>query len=395
MKIFLNSLVSILAIMLIASCGNKNIDEKGANEQAANLDPNAVEFSAAQYKTANIQLGSVENRLLSSAIKINGMLDVPPQSKVSVVAVMGGILKQTSLLQGLKVNEGQVIAVMQHPDYIQLQQDYLDNKSQLSFLTQEYERQKELAKENVNSQKTLQQASSTYQSMKARVQGLRQRLQLLNISIASLEKGNIQNTINLYAPISGYVTKVNVNIGSFVNPSDVMFEIVDTEHLHAELTVFEKDIPKIRIGQKVRFTLANEEKERTAMVYLIGREISDDRTVRIHCHLDSEDKQLLPGMYLKAFVEAGSMEKPALPEKAVVDYQGNKYIFMLSPETTGTNPKAADTYRFKMIAVKIGTTERGYTEVILPEEFNNQNAQIVVNGTYDLLAKMKNTAEEE
>lgn len=382
------------AVLLMSACGNTNKPESSQDKPVSSEQQNRVELTAGQYKTANIQLGSIENRPLSGVIKVNGMLDVPPQSKVSVVAVMGGILKQTTLLQGLKVNKGQVIAVMQHPDYIQLQQDYLDNKSQLSFLSQENERQKELAKENVNSQKTLQQASSTYQSMKARVQGLRQRLQLLNINMASLEKGNIQNTINLYAPISGYVTKVNVNIGSFVNPSDVMFEIVDTKHLHAELTVFEKDIPKIKIGQKVRFTLANEDKERTATVYLIGREISDDRTVNIHCHLNSEDRQLLPGMYLKAFVEAGTLDKPALPEKAIVDYQGEKYIFIAYPVETGSQ-KAENTNRFEMLAIRTGTTELGYTEVFLPENFNKQKAKVVINGAYDLLAKMKNTAEEE
>lgn len=379
------------AVLLMSACGNTNTPESSQDKPVTAKEQNTVELTAGQYKTANIQIGSIENRPLSGVIKVNGMLDVPPQSKVSVVAVMGGILKQTSLLQGLRVNKGQVIAVMQHPDYIQLQQDYLDNKSQLTYLSQENERQKELAKENVNSQKTLQQSSSTYQSMKARVQGLRQRLQLLNINLASLEKGNIQNTINLYAPISGYVTKVNVNIGSFVNPSDVMFEIVDTEHLHAELTVFEKDIPKIKIGQKVRFTLANEDKERIATVYLIGREISDERTVNIN----EEDRQLLPGMYLKAFVEAGTIDKPSLPEKAIVDYQGNKYIFIASPVTASNKQPTANTYQFEMLAVKAGTTESGYTEVILPEEFNRKNAQIVINGSYDLLAKMKNTAEEE
>ncbi|WP_069658832.1 efflux RND transporter periplasmic adaptor subunit [Arcticibacter eurypsychrophilus] len=395
MKIFLNTLLSIWTVILISACGNSNAPESNQEEVVNTKEQNSVELTSGQYKTANIQLDSVKDRPLSGVIKVNGMLDVPPQSKVSVVAVMGGIMKQTSLLQGLKVNKGQVIAVMQHPDYIQLQQDYLDNKSQLTYLFQENERQKELAKENVNSQKTLQQSSSNYQSMKARVQGLRQRLQMLNVNLASLEKGNIQNTINLYAPISGYVTKVNVNIGSYVNPSDVMFEIVDTEHLHAELTVFEKDIPKIKVGQKVRFTLANEDKERSATVYLIGREISNDRTVNIHCHLTAEDKQLLPGMYLKAFVEAGTMNKPSLPEKAIVDYQGNKYIFIVSPAAKSKKQQTADIHQFEMLAVKAGTTEGGYTEVLLPDNFNRQNNQIVTNGAYDLLAKMKNTAEEE
>lgn len=187
--------------------------------------------------------------------------------------------------------------VLQNADYIQLQQDYVDNKSQLEFLEAEYKRQQELAKENVNSQKILLQSKTQYQSMLAKVSGLKSKLSLLGISSTQIESGNFQSTISLTAPISGYVTQVNVNIGMFVNPTDVMFKIVDTEHLHAELTVFEKDVPKLKIGQKVRFTLANETVERIATVYLIGREIGEDRTVRIHCHLDKEDGELLPGMY--------------------------------------------------------------------------------------------------
>ncbi len=385
-NIIYKSITIVFLSVMLASCGSKVEEEK---KEEHHEDPaNTVELTNEQYKVANISLGNIEMKALSGAIKVNGMLDVPPQNLVSVSAPMGGFLKSTELLQGLKVKKGEVIAVIQNADFIQIQQDYVDSKSQLEFLEAEFKRQEELAKENVNSQKTLLQSKTQYQSMMAKVSGLKAKLSLLGISPTQVESGNFQNSITLYAPISGYVTQVNVNIGMFVNPTDVMFKIVDTEHLHAELTVFEKDVPKLKIGQKVRFTLANETTERTATVYLIGREIREDRTVRIHCHLDKEDMELLPGMYLKAYVEAGTQKVAALPDKSIVNFEGKDYAFInITSDKKGT-------HHFKMIPVIKGVSELNYTEVQLPKDISNESS-FVVNGAYDILSKMKNSEEEE
>jgi cobalt-zinc-cadmium efflux system membrane fusion protein len=264
-----------------------------------------------------------------------------------------------------------------------MQQEYLETKSQLEYLETEYKRQSDLAKENVNSQKTLQQAKSQYETMLVRNAALKSKLSLIGINADNLTPQTIQNTITIYSPINGYVTAVNVNIGMYVNPSDILFKIVDTEHLHAELIVFEKDVPKIKIGQKVRFTLANENTERTATVYLIGREISSNRTVRIHCHLDKEDKDLLPGMYLKAYVEAGTRKVPALPDKAIVSFEGKSYIFKLE-----------NANRYQMKEVKKGISELGFTEIETDSGIDAQT-KIVISGAYDILAKMKNSDEAD
>lgn len=392
MKKYINIYTAIVILFFaitITSCGSKTEEVKQDEhlEGEHHEDENTVELTDEQAKTVNITLGKIELKSLSGAIKVNGMLDVPPQNLVSISVPMGGFLKSTELLQGMKVSKGQVIAVLQNADYIQLQQDYVDNKSQLEFLEAEYKRQQELAKENVNSQKTLLLSKTQYQSMLAKVSGLKSKLSLLGINSAQIESGNFQSTITLTAPISGYVTQVNVNIGMFVNPSDVMFKIVDTEHLHAELTVFEKDVPKLKIGQKVRFTLANESVERVATVYLIGREIGEDRTVRIHCHLDKEDEELLPGMYLKAYVEAGTQNLTALPNDAIVTFEGNNYIFISVPSDE------KGTQHFKMVQVIKGVSELGYTEIQLPKDINTESS-IVINGAFDILAKLKNSEEE-
>lgn len=375
-----------IAAFAMVNCGNKAKEEPTAAEPETQTD--MVEITPQQYKTAEIQLGAVTLKALSGTTKVNGMLDVPPQNLVSISTPFGGFVKSTEMLQGMKIRKGQVVAMMQNPDYVQPQQDYIDLKSQLNYLKQDYERQQELSKENVNALKTLQKSKAEFESMKARVSGLKTKLQMMNVNIGNLEKGNIQNAIPLYSPINGFVTEVNTNIGAYANATDVLFKIADTGHLHAELTVFEKDVPKLKIGQKVRFTLANETQERMATVYLVGKEISNERTVQIHCHLDKEDTSLLPGMYLKALVESGTTEVPAIPSKAIVEYQGSKYIFVRK----ATNNKAS---QYQLVNVKVGVSELNYTELILDENTDYKNWKVVVNGAYDLLSKMKNSEEEE
>lgn len=400
-KIYSSLLILSLVASIFSSCSSAGKQNEPVAEEKKTKDADMVDLSDEQFKTVNVQYGTVEEKNLSSVIRASGVLDVPPQQLITVSSPYGGTLKSTELLQGKPVTKGEVIAVLENPEFIQLQQDYLDYKSQLVYLKEELDRQQELAKENVNAKKTLQRAGSDYNSMMAKVQGLKSKLQLININPDKINPGNISGRANLYAPISGYVTKVLVNIGKFVNANQELFEIVDTRHLHAELTIFEKDVPKLKIGQKIRFVLNNETKERFAEVYLIGREISAERTVRVHGHLLQEDKNLLPGMYLKAIVETGVATTTALPDKAIVQSAGKSYIFIASEEmkeekksdNADKNATVEKHIAFKRIEVTIGVSENGYTEIILPEGFD-KNSKVVVNGAYDLLSKMNNVEEE-
>lgn len=383
MKSIVKICFTLLSAFSISSCGSDTLEPTAETHHA---EPSTVEFTKDQFATTEIQFGKIEMKSLGGTIRVSGLLDVPPQNLVSISSPYGGIVLSTELLEGMKIRKGQVVAMIQHPDFIDMQQDYLDFKSQLDYLKLEYERQQELA--DVNAKRTVQKAKSEYESMKARVNGMRSRLNLMNISIPQLENGTIQNSAPLYSPINGYVTKVNTNLGANVSPTDVLFEIVDTEHLHAELTVYERDIPFIKIGQKVRFTLANENTERMAKVYLIGREISKDRTVKIHCHLDQEDKELLPGMYLKAQIEKGQTNLTAVKNESLVEFEGKNYIFV--------ERKAEHKYEhlFEMIQVQKGESEDGYTAITLSSSMNWKTLNVVINGAYDILSKLKNSEEE-
>jgi cobalt-zinc-cadmium efflux system membrane fusion protein len=379
-----NIILIAATILLGVACDNKNQPEV----TETSIDSTAKEtivLSSTQFNNAGIVLAKPVSQNINQKIKTNGKLDVPPQNLISISAPYGGFLKSTNLLEGMHVHKGEVIAQMEHPDYIQLQQDYIENKSTLTYLKNELDRQLELAKEEVNSRKTLQKAKTDFEVMQARVNGLRAKLELINIDVGKLEKGAIQKVVALTSPINGYVTKVNVNIGAFVTANTVLFEIVDTEHLHAEISVFEKDIQHIKIGQKVAFTLANENQERFAKVHLIGREISEDRTVRVHCHLNKEDKDLLPGMYLTAYIDVKANASNTLPNNAFVDFEGKSYVFLLSK-------KLNDSYAFTRVEVEKFGEEKGFTAFTSTQDLSNKN--IVTEGAYKLLSAMQGGEEE-
>ncbi|MCB0696328.1 MAG: efflux RND transporter periplasmic adaptor subunit [Chitinophagaceae bacterium] len=384
----INSIIAFVAVaILFAACGHKQ-KQKESSAQTQDVQEYEVSVNQDQYNTAGIETGTVSTRRIGEVIYANGRLDVPPQQMVSVSVPVGGFVKTTSMLQGTHVHKGEVIGTLEHMDYVQLQQDYLDTKSQYEYAKTEYARQQELAAENVNAKKALQQAKANYESLQAKYMGLQSKLKLMNIDPVKVEQGNISSVINVYAPINGYVTEVNVNVGQYVTPQHVIFRLVNTEHLHAELTVFEKDIAKVEIGQPVRFTLANEVKERTGTVHLVGKEISTDRTVRIHCHLDEEDIHLLPGMFLSAKIETSGSDVFALPDEAVMKFEGKDYLFAVNDDNLQDS-----IYRYKMVAVETGSSEDGYTAITLPVGYD-KNSQFVVKGAYTLLAKMKNIEEE-
>lgn len=374
-----NIIVIIFGSFMLAACGNKVAEQKSEVDSTAH---NLITISPAQFKAADITVGRIEQKSISKGIAVNGKLDVPPQNLVTIAAPMGGFVKSTTLLQGMKVKKGDVLAVLENQEYIQLQQDYLDNISKLEFLDGEYNRQMELANENVNSKKTLQQSKAQYESVKAAVSGLEAKLAMINISPESLRKGKISSSINLYAPINGFVTKVNVNVGQFVNATDALFNIVNLEHIHAELQVYEKDITSVTIGQKVNFRLANEAVDRIATVYLIGKEIGPDRTVQVHCHLQKEDQGLLPGMFIHAKIETESEVVNVVPSSALVNFEGNNFVFV----SIGEN-------KFKAIQVTVGHSVDEYSEIKLTTELTSATP-IVIKGAFELLGVLKNTEEE-
>lgn len=373
------SVLMICAWCTLISCGTKN--EAETTVDSTHIE-NSVTLSAVQLKNAGISLGKIEQRSISSVLKVNGRIDVPPQNMISVSVPMGGYLKSTKLLPGMHLNKGEIIAVMEDQQYIQLQQDYLTAKARLNFTANEYQRQKELNQSKASSDKVFQQTEVDYTTEKINVKSLAERLELIGINPSKLDENTISKSINIYSPIDGYVSKVNVNIGKFTQPSEVLFELINPADIHLALTVFEKDLSKLSIGQKlVAYTNSQPDKKHECEIILIGKNLSAERSTEVHSHFEDYDKSLVPGMYMNAEIEIKNTNAYTLPEEAIVRFQNNQYIFLAEVDKT-----------YSIREVKTGVLENGFIEIISGESLVDK--MVVVKGAYNLLMTMKNKVEE-
>lgn len=370
--------LAAFALCFTFACNNKKITEK---ESGKTINENEVSITAAQAKNINLQIGQVTFGQISEMLKLQGRIDVPPQNLVSVSIPLGGYLKATKMLPGTQVRKGQVIAVMEDPQYIQLQQDYLSVKNKLKYAEKEMNRQKDLNASRANSEKTLQFAETEYYNLKVEHSALVEKLKLINIITSQLNEGKISRTIPIYSPINGFVSKVNVNIGKYVTPSDVIFELINPNDIHLNLTVFEKDQHKIHIGQRVlAFTNVSPDIKYETQVILVNQNITADGSVEVHCHFEKYDRRLVPGMYMNAELQSNNQTVQLLPENAVVNFENKDFVFEQLSEN-----------RFKMIEVSAGEITMGRIAI----HTNLKGKQLVVKGAYSLLMKLKNTSDEE
>lgn len=383
----------LFSIMVVTSCKDKKetTSEEAPTENKSDSASSVrqVKFTQDQYQLSAIQTGSVELRNLSNIIKLTGVIEADPKSLATVSAPLGGYIKTAGLLPGQYVKKGQQLATLENPDFITIQQDYLESIGKLEYLSMEYKRQQDLRKEDVNSEKTYQQVSSDYNVMKARIAGLEQQMALIGISSSALKSSNrISRTASIYAPISGYIKTSNTNIGKYAAPTDVLFEITGTEALNLALNAFEKDLGKINVGQSVRFSLSNENDYRhSGKVYLVGQAADEKKMIPVYCRF-TNDAKLLPGMYVKAWLETGMEEKAAVPNDALVQLEGLDYIIV---ETENSK----DGYTFQLLQVAKGVEQEGYTAIELPSSVNSKELKIVTKNAYTILSAIRNAEEEE
>jgi cobalt-zinc-cadmium efflux system membrane fusion protein len=373
-------LICSLLILLFLSCSKKAENGTVITENSA--DPNVASLDEKQIRNAGIKTALPEKKQISSVLKLNGKIDVPPQNIVSISVPLGGYLKTTKLLPGTRVKKGDVLAVMEDQQYIQLQQDYLTGKARVVFLESDYLRQKDLNKSKSSSDKTFQQAESDYQSQQVMMKALYEKLKLAGINPDHLTKDNITRSISIHSPISGFVSKVNVNIGRYVSATEVLFELINPTDIHLALKVFEKDLDKVKMGQQIlAYTNNVPEKKYQCEIILISKDLSPERTAEVHSHFESYEPELLPGMFMNADIQLNSRSVLVLPDDAIVTYEGKQYIFI---------PKGKSTFEMKQ--VQSGTSENGFTEIISKQKLDNQLC--VVNGAYSLLMSLKNKSEE-
>lgn len=383
------SVILFVLIIFSVSCSNSNKPPAETNE-AELLPEDIVEMRDDQIKLAGVETGMIEMRSLSSNLKVNGIITVAPQNLATVCMPLGGFIKNTSLLPGNRVSKGQTLALIENQEFVDIQQSYLEAKNRLLFAEAEFNRHTDLYKNDVYSESNLQQVTVEYKNLKALVKSLEQKLILTGISPQTLNEENISSTVNLVSPINGFLKEVNVNIGKYVSPNDVLFEIVNNEKLFLELTLFEKDADKVAIGQKVRFFINNETEEHEAVISQTGRSVSAEKTFRVYANITSLCKNLLPGMYVNSVIKEDERIVTALPSEAVVSFDDKNYIFVYEKDKEEAGKPFTE---YRMVEVRKGISESGFTEIQVPEGFNIPSSKIVIKGAYNLLSAKKNAGE--
>lgn len=393
-------------LFALASCGGKEeqtTDEKPetpATEAASETEHKEVELNQAQYTASEIELGTFTPKNLSEVINANGYTKLPPQNQADVSVYVSGIVKSISIIEGQRVSKGQVLATIESPEFTRLQEDFLTSKSNLDFLKLEYERQRILSEEEVSARKVFQKTKAEYDVEKARFASLRRQLQTMNIN----PNAGPVSTVPVVAPISGFITEVQIKIGSNVESGKPLMGIVDNSKLHVDLLVYEKDLSKVKPGQNVRFVLTNQDNtEIKGKIFSVGKAFENEtKSVAVHADITNEKQQLIPGMYVNALIDVGANTVAALPADAVVRAEGREFIFILEegheekPETQAMHDeqeghshddgdehkeKAGRMYHFQRIEVKTGTAQLGYVQVT-PLQPLEKEAKIVLKGAY-------------
>lgn len=365
---------AFLALVFLASC--KSEPEVATAE--ASITEDEIILTAEQFQHSKMELGNLIEADFPEIVRANGQVEVPPQNLAKINVFEGGYITRIQFLEGSKVERGELILSLENPLYVELQQEYLELAGQLDYLKSEFERQQIMLEENISSRKSFLKAESEYKTGLARYNAIRQKLQMLNINLQQVEKGNVTSQIDVYAPISGTVDRVNVSKGMFVEPTFNIMEIVNTDHLHLKLNVFEKDLMKIQEGQQLTFNLPQGPSNNyEAEIYLVGKTIDENRMASVHAHLpDSLKDKMAVGMFVEAQITTTSKKLPALPQEAIVEVNNAHYVLVLQEKRGGD-------MIFTREEVKPNATYKGFTSLEDAEAL--QGRKILTNGAFNLL----------
>ena len=431
MKKFTIVITVFVSCALLSAChshseddGHNHAAESEKHEHGSHEDSPTATLSAEQMKSIGIQLGNIEKKQLTTSLKANGILKVPNQNKATATAMLGGVVQSILIQPGNHVKKGQTIATIANTSFISMQEEFISVSSKADLAQLDFLRQQQLAEGNAGVLKNLQATEAELRSLKARKTSLQKQLELIGINAQSLTDGDIRTTVNITSPISGSVSDVMVNIGSYVEANNPVAEIVDNRQLHLDLYVYEKDLSKLQVDQTIHFTLTNNPgKEYDARIFGISSTFEQNtKAIAVHANVEGDKSGLIDGMSITALVSLDNATVDAVPAAAVVNHEGQDYIFVVTDEHSesehhehneaeeahghdehGHHHEAGEkkdehehdekgSLTFEKIPVRKGTTDVGYSEITLLKEIP-ADAKIVTNGAFFVLAKMTNQGE--
>jgi cobalt-zinc-cadmium efflux system membrane fusion protein len=406
----------------ISSCGDtakttktEEPHEQGSGEHGGHeAHSEALELSQEQLDAVGIVIGNIEQKNLTAVVKSSGQLAVPPQNAAQINVLTGGIIRKINVIEGQRVTKGQVLVTIENQDLIRLQQDYLTAKGGFSFIEAEYSRQQQLKAANAGTGKAHQLAEANYNAERAKIKALERQLQQYGISVSRIASGNITSQVPVTAPINGTIGKITAETGSYAQPGVSIMDIVDNSKIHADLIVFEKDLSKIKVGQRVDFQLTNQKNEQIeGQIYGINKSFENDsKGVVVHAVIKKPGANLIPGMYVTGLIGVGTAMVSAVPVDAVVRSEGSAFIFVVDSGAEAAHekehgythkdeaeekhkeedPKDEKSVHFKKIEVTTGVSELGYIQ-ISPLQKLPANVKVVTKGAFYLQSKSSGPAE--
>ena len=369
----------IFLTLILFSCQGEKTTESVENQKI--VTKNIVQLSEEQAKNTTIQLEELGNKEISTVVHLKGKMSASPENQISISMPLGGYLKSTKLIPGMKVTKGQVLAVMEDQQYVKLQQEYLTEVAQMKYAQAELNRQKKLNETQASSNKVMQEAQMEFTSHSISIKALAEQLKLIGISPQNLTENNISKSITIRSPINGFVSQVNVNIGKYVSPTDVLFELIDPTQLLLKLTVFDVDLKELSVGQKIIASTNNSaDKKYNGLIKSINYQLNTDGSTAVFCSVDASKNDLVPGQYMNADIELKNHAAAVLPDFAILDFEGKKFVYI-----------SIDKNQFEMHEVQLGSAENGFVEILNASEL--QGKKIVTKGAYTLLMEMNKDSE--
>lgn len=393
----LNHQLLILFIgLLITACNGGAKEEKNNKKpgkehtdqghQGADESMRMVHLSDFKFNSLGVKVDTIPMRSLKGIVKANGQLEVPPQHEATVTPTIGGNISSIKVIEGDRVYKGQILAYVSHPDLIQLQKNYMMAVNSLEYIQQEMDRQKRLNEAGIGAGKDLQRIQSKYKITRGEISGFEAQLQQLHLSVTKIKNGTIYQNVPIVSPITGYIEKVLVQIGQYADERTNLFMIVNTEHIHADLMVFEKDVHKLKNGQTVRFKFESDpQREMEATIYSIGKQFEQNpKAVHVHAEIQNKSDNLIPGMYINGSIITDNEKVKALPEEAIIEDGGKPYIFTATRIEENNEMK----WEFEAREIRTGTVNNGWVEVKLLEPIVDSTIVAWNNGYY-LISEMK------
>jgi len=380
MKTFFTILITTI---ILSSCGNQPNSTAVNKEATIAVESNLIQLTKEQAALAQLGFAPIQLGKMKGVAHLNGVVDVPPTGMASVSIPMGGYVQDINLIPGTYVKKGQSLATVKDPTYVQLQENYLAAKAKLVYLQQDIDRQKTLLSQEAVSKKAYQQLQADFTTNQIQVKALSEQLKLINIQPDNLTTEKMTSLVQLIAPISGYITKVNINRGKYVTPSDILLEIMDPNDIHAAITIYESAIAGFKVGMKGTVSLTQDPTKKYPVTILaVSPNINEDKTGLLHCHFDKIPLNVLPGMFLSADIVVETNEAVLIPIESVQRFQGKDFIFIQSAEN-----------EFKAIQIQVIQTNTEFATVSNVDAKSWIGKSIVVKNAFSLLGMMMNKAE--